>query len=96
MLFRSAFTDTLAIGAMNRLKTLGRCIPQDVAVAGFSGTEISTIVSPQLTTVEPPQFEMGKRAAELVIKHINHRAEGNETIILDAQIIYRDSTDYGK
>ena len=91
-----AFTDTLAIGAMNRLKTLGRCIPQDVAVAGFSGTEISTIVSPQLTTVEPPQFEMGKRAAELVIEHINHRAEGNETVILDAQIIYRDSTEYGK
>lgn len=88
-----AFTDTLAIGAMNRLKSLGRRIPQDVAVAGFSGTEISTIVSPQLTTVEPPQFEMGKRAAELVIKHINHHDASNEKICVDANIVYRDSTE---
>ena len=88
-----AFTDTLAIGAMNRLKLLGRRIPQDVAVAGFSGTEISTIVSPQLTTVEPNQFEMGKRAAELVIKHITHHDEKIEKVIIDANIIYRDSTE---
>jgi len=88
-----AFTDTLAIGAMNRLKLLGRRIPEDVAVAGFSGTEISTIVSPQLTTVEPPQFEMGKSAAELVIKHINHHEEKMEKVCLDARIIYRDSTE---
>ena len=62
-----AFTDTLAIGAMNRLRELGRRIPEDVAVAGFSGTELSTIVNPQLTTVEPPLAEMGQRAAELVL-----------------------------
>jgi len=88
-----AFTDTLAIGAMNRLKSLGRRIPKDVAVAGFSGTEISTIVSPQLTTVEPPQFEMGRRAAELVIKHINQQDEETEKICVDAIITYRDSTE---
>ena len=88
-----AFTDTLAIGAMKRLKLLGRRIPQDVALAGFSGTEISTIVSPQLTTVEPNQFEMGKRAAELVIKHINHHDDSLETICVDADIVYRDSTE---
>lgn len=40
-----AFTDTLAIGAMNRLREKGRCIPEDVAVAGFSGTELSTSIS---------------------------------------------------
>ena len=88
-----AFTDTLAIGAMNRLKSLGRRIPKDVAVAGFSGTEISTIVSPQLTTVEPLQFEMGKRAAELVIKHINQQDDSVEKIYVDATITYRDSTE---
>lgn len=88
-----AFTDTLAIGVMNRLKSLGRKIPQDVAVAGFSGTDLSTIVSPQLTTVEPPQFEMGQKAAELVIKHIEQLSDKNERIVVDANIIYRDSTE---
>lgn len=88
-----AFTDTLAIGAINRLKTLGRRIPEDIAVAGFSGTELSTVVSPQLTTVEPQQFEMGKRAAELLIKHIKEPSKTNEKVVVDADIIYRDSTE---
>ena len=89
-----AFTDTLAIGAMNRLKSMGRNIPKDVAVAGFSGTNLCTIVSPQLTTVEPRQFEMGQRAAELIIKHItNPSSFKNEKVYVDADIIYRDSTE---
>ena len=89
-----AFTDTLAIGAMNRLKSIGRSIPKDVAVAGFSGTNLCTIVSPQLTTVEPRQFEMGQKAAELIIKLIsNPGSSNNERIIVDADIIYRESTE---
>jgi len=89
-----AFTDTLAIGAMNRLKSMGRNIPKDVAVAGFSGTSLATIVSPQLTTVEPRQFEMGQRAAELIIKLINNPStNSNEQVIIDADIIYRESTE---
>ncbi len=88
-----AFTDTLAIGAMNRLKSLGRKIPKDIAVAGFSGTELSTIVSPQLTTVEPLQFEMGQEAARLIIKHIDNDSSATEEIVVDANIIYRDSTE---
>ena len=88
-----AFTDTLAIGAMNRLKSMGRIVPKDVAVAGFSGTSLATIVSPQLTTVQPRQFEMGQRAAELIIKHItNPTSTRNEKVCVDADIIYRDST----
>ena len=89
-----AFTDTLAIGAMNRLKSMGRIVPKDVAVAGFSGTSLATIVSPQLTTVQPRQFEMGQRAAELIIKHItNPSSTKNEKVCVDADIIYRDSTE---
>jgi DNA-binding LacI/PurR family transcriptional regulator len=88
-----AFTDTLAIGAMNRLKSVGRRIPQDIAVAGFSGTELSTIVTPQLTTVEPEQFEMGKRAAEIIINHIENNLKTNEIVYVDSEIIYRNSTE---
>ena len=88
-----AFTDTLAIGAMNRLKSVGRRIPEDIAVAGFSGTELSTIVSPQLTTVEPQQFEMGQRAAELVIAHIENKSNAKEKVFVDSEIIYRNSTE---
>ena len=53
-----AFTETLAIGAMNRLRELGKKIPEEIAVASFSGTELSNIVYPKLTTVEPPLYQI--------------------------------------
>lgn len=87
-----AFTDTLAIGAMNRLREKGRCIPEDVAVAGFSGTELSTIVFPQLTTVEPPLTEMGQRAAELVLEKVRNPESENRKIVLRTEMKLRAST----
>lgn len=87
-----AFTDTLAIGAMNRLRELGRNIPEDVAVASFSGTELSTIVYPRLTTVEPPLFEMGRKAAELILEKIKNPSSPNRKEILNAEIRLRESS----
>ncbi len=87
-----AFTDTLAIGAMNRLREIGRRIPEDVAVAGFSGTELSTIVFPQLTTVEPPLTEMGQRAAELVLEKVRNPEAENRKIVLRTEMKLRAST----
>lgn len=87
-----AFTDTLAIGAMNRLRELGRRIPQDVAIAGFSGSILSSIVYPKLTTVEPPLLEMGKTAAKLVLGKIKDPTSANKTIVLDALLKIREST----
>ena len=87
-----AFTDTLAIGAMNRLRELGRRVPEDVAVAGFSGTELSTIVYPQLTTVEPPLSEMGQRAAELVLEKVRNPEAENRHIVVRTEMKCRAST----
>lgn len=88
-----AYTDTLAIGAMNRLTSMGRRVPEDIAVAGFSGTIISSIVNPQLTTVEPPQYAIGQAAARLVLDLINGKQPEKKDVTLDAEIIYRKSTE---
>lgn len=88
-----AFTDTLAIGAMNRLRELGKKIPEEVGIASFSGTELSTIVYPQLTTVEQPLFEMGRNAAMLILERINDFSSPCRSVVLDAEIKMRASTD---
>ena len=49
-----AFTDIVAIGAMNQLRDMGIKIPEEIAVASFSGTILSEMSYPRLTTVEPP------------------------------------------
>ena len=88
-----AFTDVLAIGAMNRLRELGKKIPGEVGIASFSGTELSTIVYPQLTTVEQPLFEMGRTAALLILERINDFTSPCRSVVLDAAIKMRASTD---
>lgn len=87
-----AFTDTLAIGAMNRLRELDRKMPEEVAIASFSGTVLSTIVNPQLTTVEAPLVQMGKTAAELILEKIKDPLSPNRSVVLDAEIQLRAST----
>ncbi|MFI3316802.1 MAG: LacI family DNA-binding transcriptional regulator [Rikenellaceae bacterium] len=88
-----AFTDTLAIGAMNRLREHGMSVPDQVAVSSFSGTILSTIVNPQLTTVEAPLRQMGLRAAELIVEKIENPQAPTRSIVLDAEIVLRASTE---
>ncbi|MFI3242950.1 MAG: LacI family DNA-binding transcriptional regulator [Akkermansia sp.] len=87
-----AFTDTLAIGALNELQAQGIAVPDQVSVAGFSGTVLSTIVSPALTTVEAPLEEMGINAAKLILERIENPKAPIRSIVLDATTIYRQST----
>ncbi len=88
-----AFTDTLAIGAMNRLRDRGKRIPEDIAIASFSGTVLSTIVHPQLTTIEPPLRQIGKESAKLILEKIKKHDSPTRSIVLDAQIQLRASTE---
>lgn len=87
-----AFTDTLAIGAMNYLLKEGVSIPDDISIASFSGTELATMVFPQLTSVEQPLIEMGEKAAELILEKIKNHNAINRTVLMEAQLMYRDST----
>lgn len=90
-----AFTDTLAIGALNELRAQGISVPEDVAVAGFSGTVLSTIVTPALTTVEAPLEEMGVNTAKLILERIEKPDAPIRSIVLDATTQYRESTRNG-
>lgn len=87
-----AWTDTVAVGAMNRLIEAGVRVPEQMAVAGYSGTVLSTITTPQLTTVEQPLEEMGRTAAELILEKIADPSAPDRTVTLTARIRERAST----
>ena len=87
-----AFNEPVGVGAMNRLRELGRRVPEEISVAAFSGTDLSTVIYPQMTTVEPPMAEMGRTAADLLIEKIQNPTAVNRTVILNAEIKMREST----
>jgi len=86
--------DPVAIGAFQRIKEAGLKIPEDIGILGFSNNKITSLVDPPITTVNQPSYEMGKKAAEILIDLIKHKNKIREasTIILEAELIIRDST----
>lgn len=87
-----ACNELVAIGVMNRLMELGFRVPEEVAVAAFTGSMLSEMVHPRLTSVEAPLEEMGKKAACLLMDIISnpHMTHSGETI--DATIRFRGSS----
>lgn len=59
--------DVLAIGAMAEAHDLGIRVPQDVSISGCEDLEIAASVTPALTTVRYPTWEMGSVAAEYML-----------------------------
>lgn len=88
-----AFTETLALGAMNYLKYFNIQIPNQVAVVCFSGTIYSTIVHPQLTSIEQPLNLMGITAADLILEKIQNPTNTNKKIVLNSNFCIRASSD---
>ena len=61
-------------------------------VGGFSGSQLSKLVYPPLTTVEPPLCEMGEEAARLLLEQIRHPGAESRNVTVDAKIKLRKSS----
>jgi LacI family transcriptional regulator len=88
-------TDELAIGAMNAALSLDLRVPDDFGVVGFSDWQIASVVSPPLSTVSQPGFEMGQVAAKKLISMIENDksvADSSPTRILKTKLVVRDSS----
>jgi len=87
-----AVNDRKAIGAMIVLKNKKVTIGKGIGVVGFTNDPISTIISPTLTTIAEPAFDIGKVSCELLLKHIKKSNFLAEEIILPGKLIVREST----
>lgn len=81
-----------AIGAMNALKDAGIAIGKEIGVIGVTGDPAATIVSPTLSAIAEPAFEIGKKSCELLLKHIGRRSFMPEDLLLPGTLIAREST----
>lgn len=86
-----AGNDVLAVGALHVLRERGLRVPGDVAVIGFDDFEFARYVDPPLTTVRQPTFEMGHRAVELLIQHIEGQPAEQRKLVLPTELIVRQS-----
>jgi len=87
-----ASNDQAAIGAMKALREYNLRIPEDIAVAGFDNLFPSTLISPALTTIDVPNYEMGVCAVNELMRRINDPIAPPCQQKLETQMIVRAST----
>jgi LacI family transcriptional regulator len=84
--------DSMALGAMRRLREAGFEIPRDVAVTGFDDIAAAAHAEPPLTTVYNPLYEMGGTAVRLLLEACGGEELPESTVFLPTRLVVRSST----
>lgn len=84
--------DVLAVGALQAIQSLERSIPDDVAIIGFDDFDFTRYVRPQLTTVRLPGYDMGYRAAQMLLEYCQTGHFSTHKVHLPAELIIRASS----
>jgi len=88
-------TDVIAAGALKYFKDNKIVVPEDIALFGFSNWFMSSVVSPPLSTVDQPGYEMGKQSAKILLDEITNKNNGiantPKSIVLETKLVIRDS-----
>lgn len=84
--------DDLALGALFESQRMNINVPGDLALCGFNDIDASRFVNPSLTSVQVGRYEMGVKAAEMVIERLNGNADEPKVIDMGYEIKHRQST----
>ncbi len=84
--------DILAIGCIKYLTYTGYQVPDNVAVTGCDGTEISYVFDPSVTTMRLPYDDMSVEAVRILVNKIEHPNAKNVQAVFDTQLYVRKST----
>jgi len=60
--------DLVALGVLRGLLAAGRRVPEEYSLVGYDDVEFARVLSPALTTVRQPSFEMGRLAAKMLLE----------------------------
>ncbi len=87
-----AANDESAIGALNAIRRFGLAVPEDIAVAGFDGLDISAWMQPALTTLKFDRRALGRMMAGRIMDEVNGTESGERTITIPLELIIGGST----
>lgn len=88
-----AVSDRMAIGAMLAIREKGLSMPGDIGLVGFNNEPVVSLVSPPLSSVEQPAFELGKAAAKLFIEAMHNEENMDHVeVVLTPKLMIRTSS----
>lgn len=99
-----AYNDLIAIGIMNNMRHRGVRVPDDLSLVGFDNGTIAALVTPALTTVAVPLYEVGRAAAKLLLDkaedgdalRLEQSRASTARIRLPTRLVVRQSTSWAR
>jgi len=88
-------SDIFAMALIRAAKRYQLSVPRDIMVVGFDNIAFSMMMSPSITTVNQPTFQMGYSACEMLIEIILTPDFTPKSILLDTELVIRESTSIG-
>ena len=83
--------DILAYGALQECLWQNMRVPEEISITGFDNIEMAAHCRPGITTLHVPAFELGQRAARMLLP-ANAISSPPEHVCIDLELIVRDTT----
>ncbi len=83
--------NVMAMGALMAARSRGLRVPDDLSVVGFDDPPWTQLVSPPLTTVRQPTFEIGRTAADLLLQRVEDPDREPALVTLPTALVVRGS-----
>lgn len=83
--------DLMAMGALEAAAQSGLRVPEDISIMGYDDQELARYTSPPLSSLVLPNYEMGRRAVELLIAIARGARAPATTIRVDGPLVERES-----
>jgi DNA-binding LacI/PurR family transcriptional regulator len=88
-----AMNDRAVPGVMRAIADSGRKIPHDFSLMALvSSVRMAEMMVPNLTTMESPSVELGRFAAELLIKHLEGKSDEDPRALIPCKFVMGEST----
>lgn len=86
------FNDYAAYTAIHHLLKVGKRIPNEISVIGFSNEPISDYMTPQLSTVGDIASSMGHEAARVLLHNMEHEDQMVDKVVLRQELVLKETT----
>ncbi|MBM2614883.1 LacI family DNA-binding transcriptional regulator [Actinoplanes sp. LDG1-06] len=84
------FNNLVTVGALTAIRAAGLKIPHDISVLAFDDMSLFPLVDPPITAIAQPAYEMGRAAADMLLRRLAGEQEVTD-IVLPATLIERES-----
>lgn len=82
----------MTLGALAAIRERGLRIPADISIVGFDDMPWANLLQPPLTAIAQPTYQLGQRAAELLLARLQERDRPVTRERLNTELIVRGST----